>query len=233
MPDQINEQFTEEQKLWLQRKADLTEVTIKWLELVTELLEIIVSIIILAGFFLALIPIIGDMPGLLSNQNTYSFDVFLEYSFNLVIGIEFVRMLVKHTPGAALQVLLFAIARHLVLDGGSGMDLLLGVIAIAGIFAVRKFLYVHSFESRDDGSAFTYFRAQNLIRHKTEREIEAETRRARLEEEMQNTVASAVRQALQDAEKSSNDEVAMGEVLQQAKELSFPDVAKSQQEAQE
>lgn len=205
MPEQYSDQFTDEQKEWMKRKADLTEVTIKWLELTTELLEIIVSVVILAGFFLAIIPIIGDMPGLLSNQNTYSFDVFLEYSFNLVIGIEFVRMLVKHTPGSALQVLLFAIARHLVLDGGSGMDLLLGVLAIAGIFAVRKFLYVHSFESRDDGSAFTFFHAKDLIRHKTEREIEAETRRARLEEEMQQRVAAAVQQALQESQNSAEE----------------------------
>lgn len=205
MPDQMNDQFTEEQKEWMKRKADLTEVTIKWLELTTELLEIIVSIIILAGFFLAMIPIIGDMPGLLSNENSYSFDVFLEYSFNLVIGIEFVRMLVKHTPGSALQVLLFAIARHLVLDGQSGIDLLLGVLAIAGIFAVRKFLYVHSFESRDDGSAFTFFHARDLIRHKTEREIEAETRKARMEEEIQRAVEAA-QKAVAEAERSSSEE---------------------------
>lgn len=204
MPDQMGDQFTDEQREWMKRKSDLTEVTIKWLELMTELLEIIVSMIILAGFFLALVPIIGDMPSLLSNKNSYSFDVFLEYSFNLVIGIEFVRMLVKHTPGSALQVLLFAIARHLVLDGGSGVDLLLGVLAIGGIFAIRKFLYVHSFESRDDGSAFTFFHAKDLIRHKTEREIEAETRRARIEEEVRRAVEVA-QKALDESE-SGQDE---------------------------
>lgn len=203
MPDQMNEQYTEEQKAWLKRKSALTEVTIKWLEFTTEILEIIVSFIILVGFFMALAPIIGDMPALLSNDNSYSFDIFLEYSFNLVIGIEFVRMLVKHTPSSALQVLLFAIARHLVLDGQSGIDLLLGVVAIAGIFAIRKFLYVHSFESRDDGSAFTFFHARDLIRHKTEREIEAETRRTRIEEEVRRAVEIA-QKALDEAESHSD-----------------------------
>lgn len=189
MPEHNHEQLTEEQKQWLQRKSDVTDVTIKWLELVTELLEIIVAVIILAGFFLAIVPLMGDMPGLLSNDNSYSFDVFLEYAFNLVIGIEFVRMLVKHTPSSALQVLLFAIARHLVLDGQSGLDLVLGVAAIAGIFAIRKFLYVHSFESRDDGSAFTWFRSEDLVRHKTEREIQAETIKAAAELQAQTEQA--------------------------------------------
>lgn len=182
MTDQNKEPMTQEQQNdFAQRRSDLTKVTIEWLELMTELLEIIISVVILVGFFLAIIPLIGDMPGLLSNENTYSFDVFLNYAFTLVIGIEFVRMLVKHTPSSALQVLLFAIARHLVLDGQSGVDLLLGVVAIAGIFAIRKYLYVHSFESRDDGSAFTWFRSEDLVRHKTEREILAETRKAEQE----------------------------------------------------
>lgn len=176
MPEHSDMNLTEEQRQWFDKRHNWMQVTIKWLELMTEILEIIISIIVLVGFFLAVIPLIGDMKGLLSNQNNYSYDVFLDYSLKMVIGIEFVRMLVKHTPGSALQVLLFAIARHLVLDGKSGFDLLFGVAAIAGIFGIRKFLYIHSFESRDDGSSFTWFRAQDLIRNKTEREIRKETR---------------------------------------------------------
>lgn len=203
MPDRNDANLTDEQKKWFTRNRKLTELVIRYLELVTELLEIIVSIIILAGFFMAIIPIIGDMPGLLSNRNTYSFDVFLEFTFTLVIGIEFVRMLVKHTPGSALQVLLFAIARHLVMDGQSSMDLLFGVIAIAGIFAVRKYLYVHSFESRDDGSAFTWFRAADLIRNRTEREIEAERQQEAAQEQIE---AAQALQALQEAAMQEVDE---------------------------
>lgn len=121
-----------------------------WLELITDILEIAVAVIVLCGFVINAIPLIKDMPGLLSNDNAYTFHVFLEHAFNLVIGIEFIRMLVRHTPGSALEVLLFAIARHIVLDGSSGYELLLGVASIAGIFATRKYLYVHSFEDRQE-----------------------------------------------------------------------------------
>ena len=93
-----------------------------WLELVTEVMEIAVAVIVLVGFFISIIPILKEMPSLLDNTNAYSFHVFLEHAFNLVIGIEFVRMLIKHTPGSALGVLLFAIARHMVLDSGSGLE---------------------------------------------------------------------------------------------------------------
>lgn len=60
----------------------------------------------------------------------------------LVIGVELVVMLSLHIPGALIEVLLYAIARKLLLlPKTEGMlDLLLGVIAIAGLFAIRKYL---------------------------------------------------------------------------------------------
>lgn len=60
----------------------------------------------------------------------------------LVIGVELVVMLSLHIPGAFLEVLLYAIARKmLLLPKSEGMgDVLLGVVAIAGLFAIRKYL---------------------------------------------------------------------------------------------
>ncbi|HSQ88865.1 hypothetical protein, partial [Romboutsia sp.] len=63
----------------------------------------------------------------------------------LVIGVELVVMLSLHIPGALLEVLLYAIARKmLLLPKSEGMvDVLIGVIAIAGIFAIRKYLVIN------------------------------------------------------------------------------------------
>ena len=51
-------------------------------------------------------------------------------------------MLSLHIPGALLEVLLYAIARKmLLLPKSEGMtEVLLGVIAIAGLFIIRKYL---------------------------------------------------------------------------------------------
>ena len=67
---------------------------------------------------------------------------FLAEALLLVIGIELVVMLSLHMPGALLEVLLYAIARKLILlPKSSGMiDLLLGIFAIACIFAIKKYL---------------------------------------------------------------------------------------------
>ena len=54
-------------------------------------------------------------------------------------------MLAKHTPGSAIEVLLFAIARQMVVGHTSSLENLIGIVTIALIFAIRKFLFVPSF----------------------------------------------------------------------------------------
>ena len=60
----------------------------------------------------------------------------------LVIAIEFVVMLSLHIPGTIIEVLLYEIARKMLLLPKSGgmLEVLLGVIAIAGLFTIRKYL---------------------------------------------------------------------------------------------
>ncbi|AOR23569.1 phosphate-starvation-inducible PsiE family protein [Clostridium taeniosporum] len=62
--------------------------------------------------------------------------------FLLIIGIELVIMLSLHTPDTIVEVLLYAIARKLLLlpKEGAMVELLLGVIAIAGLFMIRRYL---------------------------------------------------------------------------------------------
>ena len=58
----------------------------------------------------------------------------------LVIGLEFIKMLLEHSQGAVLDVMLFAIARQMLLEH-SMTDSLIAVGAIGLVFAIRKFLY--------------------------------------------------------------------------------------------
>ena len=71
-------------------------------------------------------------------------DQFLGQSLSLIIGIEFIKMLIKHTPGAAIEVLLFAIARQLIVLHNSMLETLFGILAMAGVFAIRKYLFTGS-----------------------------------------------------------------------------------------
>lgn len=67
------------------------------------------------------------------------FRAFLGHALLLVIGLELVVMLVKHTPASVIEVLLFATARKMIVESNSMVDILLGIISIGALFAVNKF----------------------------------------------------------------------------------------------
>lgn len=117
------------------------------LEHILEIMEIVMAIPVIIGFILSFIPMIREMPALLSfSNNATAYRSFLEYAFNLVIGIEFVKMLIKHTPSSMLEVLSFALARHMIVEHTSSLESLLIVISIGIIFAIHKFIYLKSFD---------------------------------------------------------------------------------------
>ena len=111
----------------------------------SSLLEVLLSGLVLIGLLFSVVPLIRWMPGLLSDGNEAEIRTFLERSLDIVIGIEFIKMLAKHSPGSSLEVLLYAIARHLVVGHDSAVENLLSVGAIALIFIVRKFFFVPAF----------------------------------------------------------------------------------------
>ncbi len=111
----------------------------------STLLEIALSGLVLIGLLLSIVPLLKWMPGLLFDGNDAEIRTFLERSLDIVIGIEFIKMLAKHSPGSSLEVLLYAIARHLVVGHDSAFENLLSVGAIALIFIVRKFFFVPAF----------------------------------------------------------------------------------------
>lgn len=111
----------------------------------SSLLEILLSGLVLIGLLLSAVPLIRWMPGLLIDGNEVEIRTFLERSLDIVIGIEFIKMLAKHSPGSSLEVLLYAIARHMVIGHESAFENLLSVAAIALIFVVRKFFFVPAF----------------------------------------------------------------------------------------
>ena len=110
------------------------------LDMATEYMEVLLGWIILAGFILSVLPMLKDLPSMFMESDTETFIVFLERALSLVIGIEFIKMLVKHTPQSALDVLLYAIARHMVLNHEDAVENLIGMLAIALIFFISKFL---------------------------------------------------------------------------------------------
>ncbi len=108
------------------------------------LLETLLAAIVLVALVISCLPTLLELPDLLTTGSD-GFHDFLGTVLNLVIGVEFIEMLTKHNPGSALEVLLFAIVRHLLVGHGAALDNLFSVASIALIFVVRKFAFSPSF----------------------------------------------------------------------------------------
>lgn len=67
---------------------------------------------------------------------------FLKYSINMIIALELIRVLCHQTLDTIVEILLMAVTRELIIGHMATWEMLIGVIAIAILFAVRKFLYV-------------------------------------------------------------------------------------------
>ena len=127
--------------------GDMIHMITAHIEHLMDIFEIGIAIIVAFGFIVSVYPLMRELPLLGSmSTGTTSYRHFLESALDLVIGIEFIKMLIKHTPGSVVEVLLFALSRHMVLEGGNALENLLTVCAIAIIFAIRRFLFIESFE---------------------------------------------------------------------------------------
>ncbi len=72
-------------------------------------------------------------------SDTSLFQSFLKNIFNLVVGIEFIKMLLKPHAKNVIDVLIFLIARHLIIGNSSPIGMFLCVLSIILLYG---FLFV-------------------------------------------------------------------------------------------
>ena len=138
------------------------------------LLEVVLSAIVLVALLLSVAPLLQLLPGLLTHGNSVEVREFLERALDIVIGIEFIKMLAKHSPGSALEVLLYAIARNMILGHGSAIENLLGVASIGLIFVIRKFCFVPSFGATLPGGQMAEDVKPVMMRFRKEQKTESQ-----------------------------------------------------------
>lgn len=73
----------------------------------------------------------------------------LQSILTIVVGLEFVRMLIDTTPSNILEVLTVAITRHVILSHDDPLSNLACIACIAALFATRRFL-VRETEMKED-----------------------------------------------------------------------------------
>lgn len=105
---------------------------------VLHILEFVIAIMTL----IVLLGMLGMEIYKMVTQENYFLDLntFLHNILGIVVGLEFVRMLIDMTPANTLEVLIVAISRHVILSHDDPLSNLACVACIAGLFATRHFL---------------------------------------------------------------------------------------------
>ena len=116
--------------------------TEKVLHYMVEVIEIIIAIITLLAMLYLLFTEVAKIfaPDFAVNEHLADSKHFLESILGIVIGLEFVSMLVDFTPANVLEVLVLAISRHVIINHSDPVSTIVCVVCIAGLFAVRRFL---------------------------------------------------------------------------------------------
>lgn len=122
-------------------------VTRNVIKRLAEALELLMAVLIGIGLIYSIIDYIPGAAQLLaSSPDPAVFLVFLEDLFNIVIGIEFIKMLILPNADSVIEVLIFVVARHMIIGSKEALDLLLSVLSILILYGTR--LALHWFRSK-------------------------------------------------------------------------------------
>ena len=128
---------------------------------VAQFLEIIVSLFVIAAIALSLVSVAHEL-GVMAAEpaNTDKLQEFLATAFTVVIGIEFLKMLSRHNMSSVVEVLLFAIARQMVIEHTTAVENLIMVISIGLLFIIRKYLFIPDLDNRPSAVFLRHFRSE-------------------------------------------------------------------------
>ena len=108
---------------------------------VLHIMEVIIALMTLAviigmlGYEIYRMVVVPDYFTVEHGLNNYLHNIL-----TIVVGLEFVRMLMDRTPANTLEVLIVAISRHVILSHDDPLSNVACVLCIAGLFAIRRFL---------------------------------------------------------------------------------------------
>lgn len=121
-----------------------------------SVLETFLAIIIIIGVVLSSFSLFLQLRTMMvatvtDSQEFFNYDIFkkfISFILILVIGVELGEMLIRRNPGTIIEILLLAIARKLLIYSEHSFEFVLGVLAIGGLFAIRRYLFLEHFSPR-------------------------------------------------------------------------------------
>lgn len=102
-------------------------------------LELGISFLVVIGIILRL----TGLPSELGQLATEGMGGYLRYLYDMLIAVELIKLLCRHDLSSMVEVLMFAVARQVIIDHLKVWENLIAVLSIAALFAIRKYLFIH------------------------------------------------------------------------------------------
>lgn len=114
----------------------------KFIKKMCSIMELIAAILVLIGIILAVIGFFRDYTIFHElSVNTDTFKQYLDRIFIIVIGIEFLRMLCHPSSDNVIEVIIFLVARHMIVSNTTPYQDFVSVISIVLLCLVRQYLH--------------------------------------------------------------------------------------------
>lgn len=133
-----------------------TEKVRKIIQKICGLLDLIAAVLVLIAILCSIFSLVRDVgvfQRLLTNPS--EFKHYLEQVFMLVIGIEFLGMLCRPSSENVIEVLIFLVARHMIVGDTTPYQDFVSVISVALLCVVRRYLRVAEEKQKKDKENIT------------------------------------------------------------------------------
>ncbi len=107
--------------------------------------EIVIAILIFAAVVFQVLNLPKHMPRDAHTQ----FMEFIQIVLDILMCLELITMLCRHDMDSIIEVMIFAVTKNLLVSHENSVNMLLGVIALALLFGIRKYLFLSAKEVED------------------------------------------------------------------------------------
>ncbi len=128
---------------------------VKGLQQFCRVLELVVAFFVLIGIILAIVSLFRADIQIFEELTTdiTVFRHYLEKIFVLVIGIEFLEMLCHPTPDNVIQVLIFLVARHMIVGETTPYEDFVSVLSITVLIILRKYMHNSHKKAKEESAS--------------------------------------------------------------------------------
>lgn len=108
-------------------------------------MELVIGVITFIPIVLATINLVTQMFEM-DFSETNSLSQFLYLAFEIIIAVEFLKLIFVHTINTTVEIIIMAIVRQIIIEHTTPIDTIILVVAIGIMCLVRKYLFVQKLD---------------------------------------------------------------------------------------